>query len=136
MISLHMVGDKVVFYSHKIECQTPSPPEELTGDTPYEKFHDRLGMHRVEPDGLYADNGSEPANIEAGLTELGCTYTVTDIRPTQEQIDKAKEIEGKTGSPRVVLDYILSGIVPEKMAKEREIDDLKARVGKLEKKGI
>ncbi|MBA7518278.1 hypothetical protein ES705_10347 [subsurface metagenome] len=141
MISLHMVGDRVVFYSHKIECQTPQPPETPPEDitlqeTNWGKFNTRLGMYRIEPDGLYADNDTELADIEVGLKELAYTYTVIDIRPTQEQVAKAKDIEGKTGSPRAVLDYILNGVVPERVAKEREIDDLKARVGKLEKKGI
>ncbi|GAJ24338.1 unnamed protein product, partial [marine sediment metagenome] len=38
------------------------------------------------------------------------------------------------GSPRVVLDYILNGVVPERVAKERELDNLKARVEKLERR--
>lgn len=139
MISLHMVGDKPVFYSYKISCATPQPPTELPEDiTPEEtdwgKFNTRLGRYRIEPDGLYADNADELADIEAGLTELGITYAVTNISPTAEQVAKAKEIESKTGSPREVLDYILSGVVPERVIKEQEIDDLKARVGKLERK--
>lgn len=139
MISLHMVGDRVVFYSHKIECQTPRPPETLSEgvtlqETNWGKFNTRLGMYRIEPDGLYADNEQELADIEVGLKQLAYTYTVIDIRPTQEQVAKAKDIEGKTGSPREVLDYILNGMVPERVVKEQVIDDLKARVEKPEKK--
>lgn len=137
MISLHMVGDTPVFYSHKIECKTPQLPETLPDEvileeTDWGKFDSRLGRYRVEPDGLYADNAEELADIKAGFKELGYSYTVIDITPTAKQVTKAKEIEGKTGSPREVLDYILSGVVPERVAKEKELGGLKARVEKLE----
>ncbi|MBW2561640.1 MAG: hypothetical protein JRE40_12410 [Deltaproteobacteria bacterium] len=139
MISIHMVGDRVVFYKYKIECQTPRPPETLPEGTTLEetdwgKFHSRLGRYRIEPDGLYADSDAELADIEAGLKELGYAYTVSDIRPTAEQEAKAREIEGWTGSPKEALDYILNNIVPERLAKERELEDLKTRVEALEKK--
>ncbi len=137
MISLHMIGDRVVFYPYKIDCKVPELPGELPEgvmieSTDWEKFNARLGRYRVEPDGLYADSTEELADIEAGLKELGIIYTVTDIRPTPKQIAKAKKVEGKTGSPKEVLDYILSGIVPERLAQQGEIADLKTRVEKLE----
>jgi len=139
MVSIHMVGDRVVFYKYKIECQTPRPPETLPGgaaleETEWGRFRRRLGRYRIEPDGLYADNDEELADIEAGLRELGYAYTVVDIRPTAEQEARAREIEGRTGSPREVLDYVLEGKVPGRAAKEREPDDLRARVEALEKR--
>lgn len=63
---------------------------------------------------------------------MGMTY----ITPTAKQVTKAKEIESKTGSPREVLVYILSGVVPERVTKGQEIVDLKARVEALEVKKI
>lgn len=134
-----MIGGRIVFYPYKIDCKVPQLPEELPegvmfDETDWGKFHNRLGRYRVEPDGLYADNAEELADIEAGLRELGYSYTVIDISSTPEQIAKAKEIEGKTGSPREVLDYILHDIVPERLAKERELSDLKVRLEELEKK--
>jgi len=134
-----MVGDRVVFYLYKIDCQVPQLPETLPEEvmpeeTEWGKFQDRLGRYRVETDGLYADNAEELADIKAGLSELGISYTATDISPTPKQVAKAKKIEGKTGSPREVLDYILYNIVPERAAKEQEIADLKRRVEKLEER--
>ncbi len=130
MVSLHMVGDKIVFYSYKVKVAVPQPPTTLPPEirieeTDWGKFHRRLGRYRIEPDGLYADNDQELADIKAGLEELGYAYTVEDISPTAEQIAKAKEIEGKTGSPKEALDYILNGIIPERVAKERDIAQLK-----------
>ena len=119
MVSIHMVGDKVVFYSYKINCEVPKAPTELPEgitleETEWGKFDLRLGRYRVESDGIYADNEIELNDIKAGLEELGIPYTVTDIRPVAEQVARAREVEGLTGSPREALDYIERGVLPKR----------------------
>lgn len=136
MISIHMVDDRVVFYTYKVECQPPSPPEnvlESAEDTGWEEFQKRFSRYRIESDGLYADNASELAAIESGLRKLAYEYEVLDISPTSEQIARAEEIAGYSGSPQEVMEYLLSDIVPEQLAYKNEINALRDRIESLEK---
>ena len=132
-MELHVVGNKIVFCKWRIDCVIPPRPEPIERETLWHKFHTRLGQHRIEDYGLLADDDTELVDIEAGLTELGIPYSVNDISPTATELSKAAEIDEKVGSRTEALNYIVSGLVPKEIAQQKEIADLKERVGKLEK---
>jgi hypothetical protein len=110
-MELSVVDGKVVFVKWKIACSIPEPPAELTGETLYEKFVNRLGRYRIERgmSAILADSDAEKTDIEAGLKELGIAFTTDDISPTAEQIAKAKEIEGEITTRTEAIDYIEKG---------------------------
>ena len=154
MVEIHMIGDRVVFYAYRIDCAVPEAPppparelkekteegEELVPaapsleETDWGKFHDRFARYRIESYGLYAENDEELNDIKAGLEEFGIAYTVTDIRPTDEQAARAEEVEGWTGSLKEALNYIVDGVLPKRMAEEKRLKDLEQKVKALEKK--
>lgn len=133
-MELHVVGNEIRFCKYSINCVVPQLPDELTGDTLYEKFRRRFKRYRIEPYGVLVDNDEGLTDVKAGLEELDISYEVEDISPTSEQIAKAGKISGKVGSRTEAMDYITKDIVPERIAKGQELDDLKARLEKVEKK--
>lgn len=135
-MELHVVGDRIVFCKWRINCEVPDPAasEDLDGETPWERFEKRLGGYRIEAYGLLSDTDEELEKIEAGLTGLSISYTVEDISPTAEQMARADEMQGKVGSRTQALHYILNNVAPERIARDKEIEELKARVESLIKR--
>ena len=129
-MELHVVGNEIVFCKYQVSCAIPDDEIAL------EEFRQRLGHYRTESYGLLADDDTELADIKKGLDELKIHYTVDDISPSAEQITKANEITGKIGSRTTAMEYILNGVLPEKLAKEKEREDLKSRVMELERAKI
>lgn len=124
-IEIYFVGDKIFFNKYRVNCEIPRPPtrplspRELR-ETLWWKFIMRLGRYRIEDNCILCDNEEELNDIESALKELGIPYTITNIAPTPEQIARAKEIDGRIVDRNEALNYILKGIMPPRLQREKE----------------
>jgi len=97
-----LVKDKViVFMKWKIEFSSIENREDKDEIM-------KTGSSNILWTTLYAETDEQKNSIEAMLTSKGISFTTTDISPTQAQLDKKAELDGKIASRSEVLEQMPS----------------------------